>query len=179
VSKYAIIYGGAQKNLAPAGLAFAIVRADLLGKGEHKIPSMLDYQTHIKNGSMFNTPPCVAIYSALITLRWLKENGGVAAMYERNKDKAAVLYNEIDRNPMFRGTVAVADRSIMNICFVMTDKYKDLEKEFGQFAAAKGMIGIGGHRSVGGFRASTYNALPKESVQALVDAMQEFEKLKA
>jgi phosphoserine aminotransferase len=179
VSKYAIIYGGAQKNLAPAGLAFAIVREDVLGKVEHKIPTMLNYKTHISQGSMFNTPPCVPIYSALITLRWLKANGGVAAAYERNKEKAALLYAEIDRNPLFKGTVAKEDRSIMNICFVMADKYKDLEKEFDKFSEAKGMVGIKGHRSVGGFRASTYNALPKESVEALIATMQEFEKLKA
>ncbi len=176
VSKYGLIYGGAQKNLAPAGVTFIIVKEDLLGKVSRTIPTMLDYRTHIKDGSMFNTPPVVPVYAALQTLKWLKELGGLKEMEKRNVEKAALLYDEIDRNKLFVGTAVEEDRSLMNICFVMKDEYKDLEDEFGKFAAAKGMVGIKGHRSVGGFRASTYNALPKESVQALIDCMQEFEK---
>ncbi|MDR2843590.1 MAG: 3-phosphoserine/phosphohydroxythreonine transaminase [Candidatus Symbiothrix sp.] len=175
VSKYGLIYGGAQKNLAPAGVTFVIVKDELLGKVSRAIPTMLDYRTHIKEGSMFNTPPVVPIYAALQTLKWLKALGGVEAMYKRNKEKASLLYSEIDRNPLFKGTTAVEDRSLMNICFVMNDEYKHLEEEFYKFATGKGMVGIKGHRSVGGFRASTYNALPKEAVEALVAAMQEFE----
>ncbi|MDR1459245.1 MAG: 3-phosphoserine/phosphohydroxythreonine transaminase [Bacteroidales bacterium] len=176
VSKYAIIYGGAQKNLAPAGVTFIIVKEDVLGKVSRPIPTMLDYRTHIKDGSMFNTPPVVPIYAALQTLKWLKGIGGLKAMENRNIEKASILYDEIERNKLFKGTTAVEDRSLMNICFVMNEEYKDLEEPFGKFAAEKGMIGIKGHRSVGGFRASTYNALPKESVQALIDCMKEFEK---
>jgi phosphoserine aminotransferase len=179
VSKYAVIYGGAQKNLAPAGVTFVIIRNDVLGKVERTIPTMLDYKTHIDNESMFNTPPVVPIFAALQTLKWLKAQGGVAAIEKINIHKAGLLYDEIDRNPMFKGTVEdPADRSLMNICFVMTDEYKEYEKEFLDFASEKGMLGLKGHRSVGGFRASTYNALPVESVQALVDAMKEFETLK-
>jgi phosphoserine aminotransferase len=177
VSKYGIIYGGAQKNLAPSGLAFIIVREDILGKVDRPIPSMLDYRTHIDKGSMFNTPPVVPIFAALQTLRWLKDKGGVAAMEKINIEKAALLYDEIDRNPMFKCTVEDdADKSLMNICFVMTDKYQELEAEFLAFAGERGMVGIKGHRSVGGFRASTYNALARESVVALIDSMKEFEK---
>jgi phosphoserine aminotransferase len=176
VAKYGLIYGGAQKNLAPAGVTFVVVKEELLGKVSRSIPTMLDYRTHIKDGSMFNTPPVVPIYAALQTLKWLKALGGVEVMYQRNKEKAALLYNEIDRNKLFRGTTAVEDRSLMNICFVMNDEYQSLEAEFYQFASSRGMIGIKGHRSVGGFRASTYNALPKESVAALIEVMQEFEK---
>jgi phosphoserine aminotransferase len=176
VSKYGMIYGGAQKNLAPAGVTFVIVKDELLGKVERYIPTMLDYRTHIKEGSMFNTPPVLPIYSALETLRWLKANGGLAAMQKKNIAKAELLYNEIDRNKLFEGTAEKEDRSLMNICFVMKPEYKELEDEFGKFAASKGMSGIKGHRSVGGFRASTYNAMPIESVQALVDCMKEFEK---
>ena len=180
VSKYAIIYGGAQKNLAPSGIAFVIIRRDILGKVERHIPTMLDYNTHIKGGSMFNTPPVVPIFAALQTLKWLKAQGGVEAMYKKNIEKASVLYNEIDNNPMFKGTVVdKEDRSLMNICWVMAEGYEQYEKEFLEFATEKGMIGIKGHRSVGGYRASTYNALPKESVEALVACMQEFKNLKA
>ncbi len=180
VSKYALIYGGAQKNLAPSGIAFVIIRKDILGKVDRYIPTMLNYQTHIDKGSMFNTPPVVPIFAALQTLRWLKDQGGVEAMYKKNIEKASVLYNEIDTNPMFKGTVVdKEDRSLMNICWVMEDKYAEYEKEFLEFATAKGMVGIKGHRSVGGFRASTYNALPKESVEALVACMQEFKNMKA
>jgi phosphoserine aminotransferase len=137
---------------------------------------MLDYRTHIKDGSMFNTPPVVPVYTALQTLKWLKALGGVEAMYKRNKEKAALLYTEIDRNKLFKGTTAVEDRSLMNICFVMNDEYKELEEEFYKLATSRGMVGIKGHRSVGGFRASTYNALPKEAVEALIACMQEFEQ---
>ncbi|MGL4332147.1 MAG: 3-phosphoserine/phosphohydroxythreonine transaminase [Bacteroidales bacterium] len=174
ISKYALIYGGAQKNLAPAGVSFVIVKEDILGKVSRAIPTMLDYRTHIKHESMFNTPPVLPIYAALQTLKWYKEMGGLEVMYKRNLAKAELLYNEIDSNKLFKGTAAVEDRSIMNICFVMNDEYKDLEGEFLAFAKERGMVGIKGHRSVGGFRASTYNALPIESVQALVDAMREF-----
>ena len=176
ISKYAIIYGGAQKNLAPAGVTFAIVRNDILGKVDRHIPTMLNYQTHIDKDSMFNTPPVVPVYAALQTLKWLKEQGGVEKIHEINVHKAGLLYDEIDRNPMFKGTVADKDdRSIMNICFVMNDGFEDKEKAFFDFATARNMVGIKGHRSVGGFRASTYNALPVESVEALVKAMQDFE----
>ncbi len=177
ISKYAIIYGGAQKNLAPAGLTFAIVRNDILGKVEHYIPTMLNYQTHIDKDSMFNTPPVVPVYAALQTLQWLKAQGGIEKMHEKNLHKAGLLYDEIDRNPMFKGTVIdKEDRSLMNICFIMNDGFEDKEKAFFEFATARNMVGIKGHRSVGGFRASTYNALPVESVEALVKAMQDFEE---
>ena len=177
VSKYICIYGGAQKNLAPAGVTFVIVKNDAVGKVSRYIPTMLNYQTHIEKGSMFNTPPVVPIYAALQTLRWLKAQGGVEEMQRRAKQRANMLYAEIDRNKLFRGTVtAHEDRSYMNICFVMADEYKDLEADFLKFATEKGMVGIKGHRSVGGFRASCYNAMPVESVQALIDCMQEFEK---
>ena len=178
VSKYICIYGGAQKNLAPAGVTFVIVKDEALGKVSRYIPTMLNYQTHIDGGSMFNTPPVVPIYAALQTLRWIKAEGGVAEMERRAEERAQMLYNEIDRNKMFVGTVTdKEDRSRMNICFVMAPEYKDLEADFMKFATERGMVGIKGHRSVGGFRASCYNAMPKESVQALIDCMQEFEKL--
>lgn len=178
VSKYGIIYGGAQKNLAPAGVAFVIIRNDLVGKVNRAIPTMLNYQTHIDAGSMFNTPPVTPVYSALMTLKWLKENGGIEAMQKINEEKAGILYDEIDRNPVFKGTVLnKEDRSFMNACFIMNDGYEELEKDFLEFATSKGMSGIKGHRSVGGFRASIYNAMPKESIQALIDCMQEFEKM--
>ena len=140
---------------------------------------MLDYKIHIENDSMYNTPPVFSIFVMNETLKWLKGIGGLEVINKINKDKAALLYNEIDRNKMFKGTAAVEDRSIMNICFVMSDEYKDKEDAFMAFAKERGMVGIKGHRSVGGFRASTYNALPVESVQALVNCMQEFEKLNA
>lgn len=177
ISRYAVIYGGAQKNLGPAGLAFVIIREDTLGKVTRPLPTILDYRTHIKSESMFNTPPVFAVYAAQQTLLWLKDQGGVKAMQKRNIEKAQLLYDEIDRNKLFIPTINdLEDRSVMNICFVMSENYKDLEKPFGEFAKSKGMTGIEGHRSVGGFRASTYNALPRESVQALVDVMKEFEK---
>lgn len=177
VSKYDAIYAGAQKNLAPAGVTIIIVRKDALGHVDRPIPTMLDYRTHIKKDSMFNTPPVLPIFSALQTLKWYKQQGGVKVLQKKNQEKAAVLYDEIDRNKLFRGTVATEDRSLMNVCFVMNDEYKELEKEFADFATAAGMIGIKGHRSVGGFRASLYNAMPIESVKALVQTMKEFEKL--
>ena len=178
VSKYACIYGGAQKNVGPAGVTFVIVRKDALGKVSRYIPTMLDYRTHIDGGSMFNTPPVFSIYVMNETLKWVKEMGGVEAIHKINKEKAALLYAEIDRNPLFKGTAAVEDRSIMNVCFVMAEGYENLQDEFMAFAKERGMTGIKGHRSVGGFRASIYNACPKESVQALVDCMKEFEALK-
>ena len=179
VSKYALIYGGAQKNLGPSGATFVIVKEDMLGKVERYIPTMLDYRTHIKEGSMFNTPPCLPIFTILETLKWLKSLGGVAKMQEMNQAKAKLLYDAIDNSKIFVGTVEKNSRSLMNICFVMKEEYKHLEEEFMSFAKAAGMVGIKGHRSVGGFRASTYNALPVESVQALVDCMKEFESTKA
>jgi len=175
VSKYDCIYGGAQKNLAPSGMAFVIVRNDALGKVDRYIPTMLNYQTHIDSGSMFNTPPTFTIYSALESLRWLKAQGGVNEMARRAKVRADMLYSEIDRNKLFIGTADVEDRSYMNICWVMNPDYKELEEDFLKFATGKGMIGIKGHRSVGGFRASCYNALPVESVKALVECMKEYE----
>jgi phosphoserine aminotransferase len=176
VSKYSVIYGGAQKNLAPAGVTFIIVKEDILGKVTRPIPTMLNYATHIKSESMFNTPPVLPVFAAVQTLRWLKDMGGLKVMEKKNIEKANLLYDEIERNKLFVPTVkAHEDRSLMNICFVMAEEYKELESAFADFAKSKGMIGIPGHRSVGGFRASTYNALPKESVIALVDVMKEFE----
>jgi phosphoserine aminotransferase len=175
VSKYGMIYGGAQKNLAPAGVTFVIVKDELLGKVSRHIPTMLDYRTHIDNGSMFNTPPVLPIYAALQTLKWLKAQGGLKEIEKKNIAKAELLYNAIDNSKMFVGTAKKEDRSRMNVCFVMKEEYKDLADEFAKFATSKGMVGIKGHRLVGGFRASTYNALPIESVQALVDCMKEFE----
>ena len=176
VSKYGIIYGGAQKNVGPAGVAFVIVREDLLGKVDRPIPSMVDYRSHIKGNSMFNTPPVISIYVMYQTLKLLKELGGVEKMEQINKDKAQLLYDEIDRNKLFVGTAAKEDRSLMNVCFVMNDEFKDKEAEFMQYAKDQGMVGIKGHRSVGGFRASIYNSCPVESVEALVKCMQDFEK---
>lgn len=175
VSKYGLIYGGAQKNLAPAGLTFVIVRDNLLGKVSRPLPKMIDYRTHIKNNSLYNTPPVVVVYSALMTLRWLKELGGVSEMERRNKAKAELLYQEIDRNKCFKGTVAIEDRSRMNVCFVMAPGYEQFEEEFVNFSKTHGMVGVKGHRSAGGFRASLYNALSIDSVQALIDCMKEFE----
>ncbi len=177
VSRYALIYGGAQKNLAPSGVTFVIIRDDVLGGVDRPIPTMLDYQTQIDKGSMFNTPPVVAIFAALHTLRWYKQEGGVAGMYQRNLEKAGILYDEIERNPLFVSNIKnEEDRSIMNATFVMSDAYKDKEAEFLSFATERGMSGIKGHRSVGGFRASIYNAMPRSSVEALIETMQEFEK---
>ncbi len=177
VSKYILIYGGAQKNVGPAGVTFVIIRKDILGKVSRHIPSMLNYQTHIDGDSMFNTPPVFPVYIMTQTLKWLKKLGGVEAINKINTEKADMLYAEIDRNPLFKGTVAKEDRSVMNVCFVMSAGYESLEAEFMEFAKSRGMAGIKGHRSVGGFRASIYNACPKENVQALINCMQEFEKL--
>jgi len=176
VSKYGVIYGGAQKNLAPAGVTFVIVKESLLGKVDRAIPTMMDYRTHIAKESMFNTPPVLPVFAALQTLKWIKDKGGVAEMNKINNEKAGMLYSEIERNKLFVPTVSdEEDRSIMNVCFVMDEQYKDLEADFLSFATSRGMVGIKGHRSVGGFRASLYNALPIESVQELVNTMKEFE----
>ena len=172
VSKYDLIYAGAQKNLGPAGVTLVIIKKDILGKVSRNIPTMLDYNTHIDKGSMFNTPPVFPIFASLQTLKWLKANGGLEAMYEKNKKKSDLIYNEIDNNDMFEGTAALEDRSIMNVTFIM--KNRDLEPDFLKFATERGCSGIKGHRSVGGFRASIYNAMPYESVEHLVNAMKEF-----
>jgi phosphoserine aminotransferase len=177
VSKYGVIYGGAQKNVGPAGVTFVIIREDILGKVTRKIPTMLDYKTHIKESSMFNTPPVFSILVMNETLKWIKAEGGVQAINKMNVEKAALLYNEIDRNTMFTGTAEKMSRSIMNICFVMSEPYQNKEDAFMDFAKSRGMVGIKGHRSVGGFRASLYNACPKESVIALIECMQEFEQM--
>ena len=179
VSKYALIYGGAQKNVGPAGVIFAIIRKDILGKVSRYIPTMLDYRTHIDKLSMFNTPPVFSIFVMNETLKWIKAQGGVEAVHKMDMAKADLLYGEIDRNKLFVGTAAKEDRSIMNVCFVMAPGYEDLQDGFFAFAKERGMVGIKGHRSVGGFRASIYNACTLEDVQALVDCMQEFEKLHA
>ena len=179
VSKYAMIYGGAQKNAGTAGVAFAIIKKDALGKVSRYLPTMLDLRTHIDKESMFNTPPVFSIFIMNETLKWVKAMGGVKAMQERNERKAKTLYDEIDRNSLFVGTAVPEDRSYMNICFVMAPGKEALQDEFLAFAKSKGMIGIKGHRSVGGFRASVYNAATQEDVEALVECMQEFEKMKA
>ena len=176
ISKYTLIYAGAQKNLAPAGVTMVIVRKDALGKSGRPIPTMINYQTHIDAKSMFNTPPCLPVFAALQTLLWLKENGGIKAMEVKNIAKATLLYDEIDRNKMFTCPVPdPEDRSRMNVTFVMAAGYEALEKAFIEKAKALNILGIEGHRSVGGFRASIYNAMPIESVQVLVDDMKEFE----
>ena len=181
VRKYGMIYGGAQKNVGPAGVTFVIVRKDLLGKVERPLQTMVDYRTHIgaepKNNSMFNTPPVSAIFVMHETLKWLKNLGGVEVMNKINTQKSKLLYDEIDRNSLFVGTAAKEDRSIMNHCWVMAPGKEHLQDEFMAFAKERGMVGIKGHRSVGGFRASLYNACPVEAVEALVACMQDFEKL--
>lgn len=175
-SKYIAVYAGAQKNLAPAGVTIVIVRDDALGHVDRQIPTMLDYRTHVKKGSMFNTPPVLPIFSALQTLRYYKQLGGLKELESRDEEKAKLLYGAIDESRLFEGTVTDhADRSIMNVCFVMKPEYKDLESEFVEFCGERGIVGIKGHRSVGGFRASLYNALPIESVRVLVEAMKDFE----
>jgi len=175
---FGLIYAGAQKNLGPAGTTVVIVRDDMLGKVKRAMPSMLDYRTFVKENSLYNTPPVFPIYVSMLTLRWIKKSGGLKGMQRRNKAKAAVLYDEIDRNPLFRGTAVKEDRSLMNVCFVMAEKYASLEKDFLRETEANGMVGLKGHRSVGGFRASIYNAMPKASVQALADLMHDFAKRK-
>ncbi|MFI3259489.1 MAG: 3-phosphoserine/phosphohydroxythreonine transaminase [Rikenellaceae bacterium] len=177
VAKYAMIYGGAQKNLGPAGVAFVIIRDDMVGKVERELPSMVNYKTHVDNDSMYNTPPVFAIYVLNEVLKWVKAIGGVKEINRRNVEKATMLYSEIERNSLFVGTAEVEDRSNMNICFVMSEGNEALAAEFMEFSKSKGMVGIKGHRLVGGFRASCYNALPKESVEALIACMQEFEAM--
>lgn len=175
VSKYTAIYAGAQKNMSMAGVTVVIVKDDMLGKAPRELATMLDYRTHVEKGSMFNTPPVVPIYTLMETMRWVKAQGGVKEMDRLAQERAAIVYDEIDRNKLFHGTVATEDRSLMNICFVMNEEYADLEKPFLDFATERGMVGIKGHRSVGGFRASCYNAQTIEGVNALVKAMQDFE----
>lgn len=175
VSDYDLIYAGAQKNMGPAGVTLVIVKDDILGKSGRVLPSMLDYQLHINGASMYNTPPVYSIFVSMLNLRWLKAKGGVAVVEQENIIKARALYDEIDRNPLFKGTAAVEDRSRMNVTFVMDTP--ELEAEFLALAKERNLIGIKGHRSVGGFRASIYNALPLSSVNALIDAMKEFEDL--
>ncbi len=172
VSQFDLIYAGAQKNIGPAGLTVVIVKDEILGKSGRKIPSMLDYKVQIDGGSMYNTPPVFSIYTAMLNLRWLKAKGGVAEIEKENTAKARALYAEIDRNPLFKGTCAVEDRSKMNVCFVMENP--EHEKPFLKYAEENGIEGIKGHRSVGGFRASIYNALPITSVHALIELMQIF-----
>ncbi|TKB97749.1 3-phosphoserine/phosphohydroxythreonine transaminase [Pedobacter cryophilus] len=172
VADFDLIYAGAQKNIGPAGATLVIVKDEILGKSGRKIPSMLDYKIHIEGESMYNTPPVFSVFVSMLNLRWLKAKGGVAQIAKENDAKAAALYMEIDRNPLFKGTTAVEDRSKMSICFVMENP--ELEKPFLKYAEDKGCIGIKGHRSVGGFRASQYNALPITSVHVLIEAMQEF-----
>lgn len=172
LEQFGLIYAGAQKNIGPAGVTVVIVRKDLIGRSERKLPSMFDYKLHAENGSMYNTPPVFPLYVTMLTLRWLKANGGLAGIQQLNKAKAAILYNEIDANPLFKGTVATEDRSLMNVCFLPNNP--EHEEPFMKMAKAAGIDGIKGHRSVGGFRASIYNAMPRESVQVLVDVMQEF-----
>ncbi len=174
VSKFDLIYAGAQKNIGPAGLTIVIVKDEILGKSGRSIPSMLDYQVHIEGGSMYNTPPVFSIYTAMLNLNWLKSKGGIAEIEKENIAKAKALYTEIDRNTLFKGACAVEDRSRMNVCFVMENP--ELEKPFAKYADENGFEGLKGHRSVGGFRASMYNALPITSVHALIDLMQTFEE---
>ena len=176
ISKYDAIYAGAQKNLAPAGVTLVIVRDDALGHVDRPLPTMLDYRTHVKKGSMFNTPPVLPIYSALQTLKYYKQLGGIKELERRDLEKAKILYDAIDNSRMFTGTVTdPEDRSIMNVTFVMTPEYKELESKFVDFCLNRGIVGIKGHRSVGGFRASLYNAMPIDSVRFLIEAMNDFE----
>jgi phosphoserine aminotransferase len=173
VSKYMLIYAGAQKNMGPAGTTLVIVNKEELGKVQREIPTMLDYNTHITKNSSFNTPPVFPIYVSMLTMEWILEKGGVEEMAKINEDKAAILYNEIERNPLFTSPISKEDRSLMNICFLLKDDSR--EKEFIELAGNAGCVGIKGHRSVGGFRASTYNAMSEEGIQALVQVMQDFE----
>lgn len=172
-----LIYAGAQKNMGPAGVNLVVVNKNILGKIKRPIPTIMDYRNHIKDGSMMNTPPVFAVYVCMLTMRWLKEQGGVAAIEKKNIEKAALLYKEIDENPLFTGTVAKEDRSRMNVCFVMNNPA--LEEAFLAYTKSLNIVGIKGHRLVGGFRASLYNALPLSSVQVLVDAMKSFAQLQA
>ncbi len=176
VSRFDIIYAGAQKNMGPAGTTLVIVRREALGRVDRDIPTMLDYRTHVEKHSAFNTPPVFPIYVSMLTLRWVKANGGLPAMAKRAEERARLIYDEIDRNGLFRGTAAREDRSTMNATFLLQDDYASLEGDFLEACKAAGCVGVKGHRSVGGFRASMYNALPIESVQVLVDVMRDFEK---
>lgn len=179
VKDFGLIYAGAQKNLGPAGVTVVIVRDDMLNRVTRYIPTMLDYRTFVKKNSMYNTPPVYPIYVSMLTMRWIKKQGGLAKMQRKNKSKANLLYKELDANPLFRGTVVKADRSLMNPTFVMASGYEHLEAEFLKICTENGINGIKGHRSVGGFRASMYNALPRKSVAFLVGLMQDFAKKKA
>jgi phosphoserine aminotransferase len=174
VADFGLIYAGAQKNMGPAGVTLVIVKDSLLGQTGRKIPAMFNYQVQIEGGSMYNTPPCFAILVSMLTLRWLKSKGGVEAIQKENEAKAKALYTEIDRNPLFKAVAVPEDRSHMNVCFVMENP--EHEKPFLKYCEEKGIVGIKGHRSVGGFRASIYNALPITSVHVLIDAMQEFQE---
>ena len=176
VSRYALIYGGAQKNAGTAGVGFAIIRPDILGKVERHIPSMLDYKVQINNGSMFNTPPVFPVFVMNRTLHWIKDSGGVEALEKLNRAKADVLYAEVDRNSLFRGTAAVEDRSLMNVTFDMAPGFENLLDPFVDYATRSGIVGIRGHRLAGGLRASIYNACTMEDVQELVNCMKDFEK---
>ncbi|HOX53042.1 MAG TPA: 3-phosphoserine/phosphohydroxythreonine transaminase [Fibrobacteria bacterium] len=174
VSKFGVIYAGAQKNLGPSGVTLVIVRKDLLGKVDRQIPTMMDYRTHIEAGSMFNTPPAFGIFVLDLVLEWLEGVGGIPGIQKINDAKAAKLYAEIDRNPLFQGTVAVEDRSRMNVCFVPVKK--EHEDPFKKLCLSRGMVDFTGHRSVGGFRASIYNAMPEAGIDAMIEAMRDFEK---
>lgn len=173
-NSFDLIYAGAQKNMGPAGVNLVVVNKNILGKVKRTIPTIMDYRNHIKEGSMLNTPPVFAVYVCVLTLRWLKAQGGVKAIEKLNNEKAALLYAAIDESPLFTGTVNKEDRSKMNVCFVMNDT--SLEEPFLKFTKEHGIVGIKGHRLVGGFRASLYNALPISSVQVLVNLIKEFEK---
>lgn len=174
IDRFDLIYAGAQKNMGPAGTTLVIIRKSALGKVSRKIPAMLKYENHIEAGSMYNTPPVFPVFVSMLTLRWIKKNGGIAAIQAVNETKAAQLYQEIDRNSLFYCPNVVEDRSKMNICFLLHDM--SLEKEFITNCKAAGCIGLEGHRSVGGFRASTYNALSQEAIEVLIGVMQQFEK---
>jgi phosphoserine aminotransferase len=176
-NRFALIYAGAQKNIGAAGVNMVIVRKDILGRVTRTLPTMMDYRQHIEAGSILNTPPVFAVYVCMLTLRWLKEQGGVTAIEKINDKKAALLYDTLDSLPLFRPTVAKEDRSKMNVVWVMEDK--ELEKEFLETCMANGMVGIQGHRTAGGFRASLYNALPMDSVRTLTELMKEFATQKA
>ncbi len=173
-NRFGLIYAGAQKNMGPAGTVMVAVRKSLLGKTGREIPTMMDYQTHINKGSMFNTPPVFAVYVSMLTLEWVKQKGGVAAMEKINREKSALLYNELDRNPLFVTHVRPEDRSMMNVTFDLSDP--KLKERFDAMWQEAGIVGLKGHRSVGGYRASLYNALPVESVRVLIDVMKELER---
>lgn len=171
-NKFSLIYAGAQKNIGAAGVTMVAVRKSILGKIKRPVPTIMDYLVHIKNKSIYNTPPVFAVYVCLLTLRWLKAQGGVKAIDQLNTQKAKLLYEEVDRNPLFKGTVAVEDRSRMNVCFVM--EQKELENPFLEYCTKEGLVNIKGHRSVGGFRVSLYNAMKLEGVEKMVEAMRYF-----